>query len=190
MRSAALLIAVALASAGCPAPEETSAAKSGAGRARRGALYPGRRIGEREVEAAVMALLDKLRSGEYMARVGAQAEIERRVASPSEGGEAVLPYVVPLLSDPHVDVRLAAFEILAVHGRNTPEAVRALVEAVADPDLNAITRNRAAEALERWTANGFGFSAWARPSEAEAGASKWKAWLERTRGVIPPAKRP
>ena len=189
------LAAASLALAGCPF----------GGGEREGAGGPGGRLKtprerlDRETEEAVMALLEDMRGKDYLTRVKAEEELERRIKKEIElcikvgvtPRPRVVVYLLQLLDEPQWDVRAATFRILMKYGFGCPEAVAALVQALGDMNMNAAVRDGAARSLARWTGKSFGYNAWVSPEEIRSAAKRWDRWLEETGGVIvlavPPA---
>ncbi len=177
----ATLVATSLALAGCPRDgSESSAPRLKVPRARL----------DRETQDAVMALLDEMRGRDYVARVKAEEELERRIRGEAPGGLDVVPYLVQLLDEPQWDVRAATFRLLMKYGFACPEAVAALVQALGDMNMNAAVRDGAARALASWTGQGFGYDAWGPRVKIRAAAKRWDQWLEETGGVITPQTSP
>lgn len=177
----ATLVAASLALAGCPPDGSDSSAL----RLRR----PRKRL-DRETQDAVMTLLDEMRGRDYVARVKAEEEIERRIRGEAPGGLDVVPYLVQLLDEPQWDVRAATFRLLMKYGFRCPEAVAALVQALGDMNMNVAVRDGAARSLARWTGESFGYDAWGPVVRIKASAKRWNQWLEETGGVITPQTSP
>ncbi len=184
----AALAAASLALAGCPfgGGKQDSAGEAG------GRLIPPRERLDRETEEAVMALLEDMRGKDYLTRVKAEEELERRIRKEIELSirvgvtprPVVVPYLLQLLDEPKWDVRAATFRILMKWGFGCPEAVAALVQALGDMNMNAHVRDGAARSLARWTGKSFGYNSWASPLEIKSAAKRWDRWLEETGGVI------
>jgi len=183
------LMALALAVLGCP--------KDG-GRAGAGDDRPAGRIARparslpRSIEEQLAPILGDLRGNEYLKRLKARERLKNRWQE--LGGEGIVPYLIPLLDEPHVDVRTAVLDLIAEHGRGSPEAAAALVQVVSARSaaggywvFNEVTRNKAAAALRAWTGLDFGYDAWQSPARVESAGRKWKDWLGRTGGRIVPA---
>jgi len=182
------LAAASLALAGCPFGGGKREAAGEAG----GRLRPPRERLGRETEEAVMALLEDMRGKDYLTRVKAEEELERRIRKEIELSirfgvspqPVVVPYLLQLLDEPKWDVRAATFRILMKYGFGCPEAVAALVQALGDMNMNARVRDGAARSLALWTGKTFGYNAWASALEVRSAAKRWDRWLEETGGVI------
>ncbi|MHC4200378.1 MAG: HEAT repeat domain-containing protein [Planctomycetota bacterium] len=182
------LAAASLLLAGCPfgGGKQDSTGEPG------GRLIPPHERLDRETEEAVMALLEDLRGKDYLTRVKAEEELERRIRKEIDLSirvgvtprPMVLPYLLQLLDEPKWDVRAATFRILMKYGFGCPEAVAALVQALGDMNMNARVRDGAARSLALWTGKTFGYNAWASPVEIRSAAKRWDRWLEETGGVI------
>ncbi len=182
------LAAASLALAGCPFG---AGKREGAGEAGGQLKAPRERL-DRETEEAVMALLEDMRSKDYLTRVKAGEELERRIKKEIELSmkigvtprPMVVPYLLQLLDEPKWDVRAATFRILMKYGFGCTEAVAALVQALGDMNMNAAVRDGAARSLALWTGKSFGYNAWASTVEIRSAAKRWDRWLEETGGVI------
>ena len=182
------LAAASLALAGCPVG---GGRREGAGEAGGRLKVPRERL-DRETEDVVMALLEDMRGKDYLTRVKAEEELERRIKKEIELSikvgvtprPRVVSYLLQLLDEPQWDVRAATFRILMKYGFGCPEAVAALVQALGDMNMNGAVRDGAARSLVRWTGKSFGYNAWAAPVEIRSAAKRWDRWLEETGGVI------
>lgn len=182
------LAAASLALAGCPFG---GGKRDDTGEAGGRLKPPGERL-DRDTEEAVMALLEDMRGKDYLTRVKAEEELERRIKKEIKlsirAGVSprpmVVPYLLQLLDEPKWDVRAATFRILMKYGFGCPEAVAALVQALGDMNMNARVRDGAARSLALWTGKTFGYNAWASPLEIRSAAKRWDGWLEETGGVI------
>jgi len=184
------LLLATLAALGCPT-RERDGQENEPRRARPPLELPKVRL-ERKAEEELLGLLEKLRSSavetDYLGRVKAEEDLKRLLAEAERSGleSLYMPYVLQLLNEPIWDVRAATLRLVMRYGRTTPAAVAALVQVVGDMSMNAAVRDAAARTLEAWTRLGIGYNAWAEPEEVKAAAERWKDWLDRTGGVLPP----
>ena len=107
--AAATLFATLLVS-GCPRGDGSSSGRPA--RERPPLRPPKKRLLEREAEAAVMDLMDDLRCDEYLKRIKAEEELDELM---EENPVAVAPYLVQLLDEPQLDIRVAVIRMFVKH---------------------------------------------------------------------------
>ena len=137
----------------------------------------------RDREDELLDLIDEYRGpkSDFLARTRAYETIGGMLVKDEAG---VIPYVVELLSEPSWEIRAGALRMVIKHGKQSPEAVAALVQVVGDMKMNSAVRNDAALALRNWSGEYFGYNAWDDEEEIQKAAARWKSWLDITGGVI------
>ena len=147
---------------------------------------PKKRQLARDDEARLMNLMEDLRCNDYLKRLKAKEDIEGLAAGdPTSVG----PYLVQLLDEPYLDVRIEVIRILVDHCRESPEAVETLVEVLNDPNMSVAVRADVAATLRRWTGRDYGYRPWTDPEGAEDAGKRWTEWFEETQGynlTLPP----
>ncbi len=142
---------------------------------------------EKEKEAAVMDWMDDLRGDDYLKRVKAEEELDKLMKEDPAG---VAPYLVQLLDEPQLDIRVAVIRLFVKYGRGSPDAVEMLIEVINDPGMSVAMRADASRTLRGWTGEDFGYRAWTDPEGVGEAGGKWRVWFGRTGGYIPPPPSP
>ncbi len=142
---------------------------------------------EKEKEAAVMDWMDDLRGDDYLKRVKAEEELDKLM---KEDPVEVAPYLVQLLDEPQLDIRVAVIRLFMKYGRGSTDAVEMLIEVVNDAGMSVALCADASRTLREWTGKDFGYRAWTDPEGVEEAGRKWRVWYGRTGGYIPPLPLP
>lgn len=93
------------------------------------------------------------------------------------GDPAVVPHLVPLISDTDVFVRMAVARVFGDLG--APEAIDALISALEDEE--AVVREAAMVSLHAITGRNFRFDPMASAAERAKKVKEWRRWWEKAR---------
>lgn len=93
------------------------------------------------------------------------------------GDPAVIAYLVPLLEDPDVFVRMAVARVMG--DLAAPEAIEPLIDALDDEE--AVVREASMVALHGITGRNFRFDPVASPAERAKKVKAWRTWWESAR---------
>ncbi len=108
---------------------------------------------------------------------GAQASgrLDALYALEQTADPAVVPYVIPMLADVDLFVRMAAARVL--ENLKAKSAVPALIDALEDPET--VVTESAKFALEKITGKDFGFEPNAAPAERAKKVKVWREWWKK-----------
>ncbi len=173
---APVVIAAAVALAGCPR-------QSGPGSA--GINLPRAQRLDRETEQEIARLMVDLRGRDYLARVKAEESLKKLLAEAEYHVRVkMVRYIIPILNEPQWGVRAIGLKILMKYGRGCPEAVAELVQILGDMNVNAPMRDAVARTLARWTGSNLGYNAFDAEPRVMFAAASWRKWLQETGGII------